>query len=240
MPIHAEYVLIDAVEEEKFARNPKELIDSLYAERSTPRSVENRKSTEQVLVSGSEEEKLDLICRFYAHAFRRWEACDKPREFCGLTEDQLITEASRRGYRFWLDLDEDWDTLHQLLTGGTVEHQSLLRRVYARIKSLGNILLSQAILGGDLILDIPNHQVRYLKPGQAEKIARALQMVSIDQLTANFDLVLDFDPTEVNSKIEQFHQLRKFYSKAQHFRNGVIVSFRHLAGPQLGRCRTCH
>ena len=73
----------------------------------------------QRLQSADGNERLDEIIRLFALGKRPWSQGQDAQDFGGLSEDELVAEAQKRGLRMRVDV-RDWMVMHELVTGITV------------------------------------------------------------------------------------------------------------------------
>jgi hypothetical protein len=85
----------------------------------------NARSQER-LQSDDRSIQLDELCRVYARDTWDWSV---KAEYLGLSEDELVKEAQKRGLHLQLDLDKSWDQMHKLLTGITLRERAALARL---------------------------------------------------------------------------------------------------------------
>lgn len=79
--------------------------------------------SQQRIQSADRCEQLDELCRLYAkNDYSGWDWPEKA-EALGLSEDELALQARKRGLHLCLDLDKQWNALHELLTGMTLKER---------------------------------------------------------------------------------------------------------------------
>lgn len=199
--------------QKEVAANPLVLLDYEKLKTNVEQMFANLREAQELsrkrLDSLDNEERIDEICKLYSRDERRRMPCDVPREFGGFTEDELVQECIKRGYRFWLDLDKRWDTMHELLTGVTLREQR-----DERVLEAAGFFLEQAEKSADL----PDGVIRNLREAR----------VSLMSATKLVNYSISHLETMVNETYQKSddcpEEILDAYSTAQEIRSELAMA----------------